>query len=62
MRRVISIVLGVVLLAAGVYVLYMQLFHSLVIQGQWLASGFAMAFAGAYIILVDSGLIKDQDE
>ena len=62
MRRIISIVLGVGLFGGGVYVLYIQLFHSPVIMGLWLFGGAAMACVGAYIVLEDLGLIKGQDD
>ena len=61
MRRIISTILGVVLLGGGVYVLYMQLFQSPVIKGLWLFGGGAMACIGAFIILEDLGLIRDRD-
>ena len=62
MRRIISIVLGVGLFGGGVYLLYMQFFHSPVISGLLLMGGATMACAGAYIVLEDLGLIKGQDD
>ena len=59
MRHIIAILFGLAISGTGVYVLYMQLFHSLEIRGLWLIGGGFLAFFGGYAVIQRLRLMRE---